>query len=132
MGWFAKLKEWLKGRKSAPSPQSEDRLSELEAGFRLAFRRRLEAGVPMTAEEWAEWDHDDAGVFIQNLWLDEREQYERERRAVEAQFFASAIRGNILNEEAVFDRLPAEGQTQIMRQRAYVAAQIRKAHRGGA
>lgn len=122
---------WKKGRTTAPSDDPVARVQEIEAGYRLSFRRRLEAGVGVTAEEWdALDDQGDVGVLIQNWWLDEREKYELRRRAVEAQFIASALRGNVLNEEAVFEDLPADRQNELLRQRAFVAAKIRKAHRG--
>lgn len=114
--------------RSKAAPVDVDRAKEIVEGFRLQFRRRLEAGVDVTLEEWSEWDHDDAGTLLQNLWLEERQTYLNEQAALQAQFIASAVRGNVLNEEAVFERLSDDKQDAIVRERAKVASMIKQAH----
>lgn len=128
MGWLTRITGFFRRRSGVAEPDM-DRLKEIEDGLREQYRRRLEAGVPMTAEEWAMMDEDEAGVFMQNLWLDEKDKYDRTRLAYEAQFVASALRGNVLNVEAAYERLDPETQDAQQRERAKVAAAIRKAHR---
>lgn len=81
--------------------------------LRAYYRRMNEGGVVLSMDEWH-----DLGVVGQNIWLQERERVQRMHVALLSHTIADAIAGGDLPTDMVWEELPENVQSNVLKMRA--------------
>lgn len=89
--------------------QSQVKLDEAKAKLHAGFADRLNAGLPITLEEWRAMQDDSKDV-----WEECYAEWHLKNIALTAHFLADSIRGGTLAIEAVWDILPENVQNKYL------------------
>lgn len=95
----------------------DDIAQTLYQGSLRLFRERIEAGVPLTVEEWNEWGRSKGGLVLRDWWQAANQRVEELRDARLARFIVDDANGGGVVEAVIIGELSHAEQDFLVLQR---------------
>lgn len=95
----------------------DDIAQTLYQGSVRLFRERIEAGVPLTVEEWNEWGKSKGGLVLRDWWQAANERVEELRQARLARFIIDDANSGGVVEAVIIGELDIAAQDFLVLQR---------------